>query len=70
MQKRRMGMMLRLGAAILCFIMAALSFLGIGTKDERHGPLLFGLMWICLGVLFAIRFFMEKEKEHTGDSPE
>ncbi|MBI4720534.1 MAG: hypothetical protein HY770_04820 [Chitinivibrionia bacterium] len=70
MKKQKLGLIVRLGMAILCFLMAVISFFGVGTKDERYGRLLFGLMWICVGVLCAIRYLQEKSKQESQGGPE
>lgn len=69
MNKQRLNVIIRLGLAILCFVMAVISFLGVGTTDERHGRLIFGFMWICVGVLCVIRYLMEKHRDPSGDDP-
>lgn len=48
--------------------MAVLAFLGVGTRDEPHGELIFGLAWTCIGVLAVIRYIMEKSKNPSRDA--
>jgi hypothetical protein len=68
MKKRKIGLSVRLVISIGCFIMAVLAFLGVGTRDEPHGELFFGLAWTCIGVLSAIRYVMEKNKNQSRDA--
>lgn len=63
MNKHTGTMTIRFFLIILCFAMAVLSFLGVGTMDEPNGRLIFGLLWICVGILSIIRYLMERRKE-------
>lgn len=63
MNKRALAMKIRLFLILFCIVMAALSFAGVGTLDEPHGRLVFGLLWICVGVLAVIRYLMERRRE-------
>ena len=57
---KKYGSRLRLAVGIVCLVMALLSFLGVGTQDEPNGRIIFGLLWLCVGVLWIIRYVMAK----------
>lgn len=67
MKKQSINMTVRLLLIIFCFIMAVLAFLGVGTMDEPHGQLVFGLLWICVGLLAVIRYLMERRRQQPPD---
>ena len=56
-----------MGLGIACLVMAILSFLGVGTKDEPNGRLIFGLLWTCVGVLWIIRYVIARERPERGE---
>ena len=59
---KKYGAWLRLGLGSGCLLMAALSFLGVGTQDEPNGRVIFGLLWLCVGVLWFVRYFINKRR--------
>ena len=61
-------MMGRVVLVVFCFTMALLSFLGVGTRDEPNGRLMFGLIWIGAAILGVIRYLMEKNKQREQDT--
>ncbi|UCG50643.1 MAG: hypothetical protein JSW58_10575 [Candidatus Latescibacterota bacterium] len=67
MNKRKIGATVRLILAIGCFVMAVLSFLGVGTTDEPNGRWIFGLLWTGVGILWILRIMMSKEKDRSRD---
>lgn len=67
MDKRTIGSYLRAILAVGCFVMAVLSFLGVGTNDEPKGRLIFGLLWAGVGVLWIFRIMMSRDKNQSRD---
>ena len=68
---KKYGSYLRMGLGIACLVMALLSFLGVGTRDEPNGRLIFGLLWTCVGVLWIIRYAMARDRSgRSGEGTE
>ncbi len=53
-RRRRFGF---LAAAIICFVIAALAFAGVILVGDWVGRVIFGVVWVALGIVWLGSYF-------------
>ncbi len=71
MPKQNMRRVIWIALAVVCFVMAGLSFTGVVLRqDTTNSKLMFGIIWTLVGVSWLGRYFAEKKKQEQREGPE